>query len=282
MIEFIVCIGINFNEILTGGTIVFHKLAFDLAKRGHKVYIFTKPEYPHPNIIVSEYSFANISNIKFDENKTVIIPPFNWKNNTNIKHVVRWALYHIPNEFMQNIDENDEIFNFANFNIPTNKNIYKLTNLDYRKEIFYNKGLERTKKYCHILLKNNPVNAYEIISHFNSFNLDDYKTKGCFNYLAKKFNEYEYFLTFDDETFLTTAAAMCGCKAIILKNNQIGAFEYRNKHKIQGVGVSYGIDDLDWAEKTINFMPKYVDFLIESDEKTIDEFIIFWNKKIGI
>jgi hypothetical protein len=51
---------------------------------------------------------------------------------------------------------------------------------------------------------------------------------------------------------------------------------------IVGVGVSYGIDDLDWAEKTISSMPKYIDFLIESDDKTIDEFINFWNKKINL
>jgi hypothetical protein len=48
------------------------------------------------------------------------------------------------------------------------------------------------------------------------------------------------------------------------------------------VGVSYGIDDLDWAERTIGLMPEYVDFLIDSDNKTIDEFINFWSKKLEI
>ena len=99
--------------------------------------------------------------------------------------------------------------------------------------------------------------------------------------MAEKFNEYEYFITFDDKTFLTTAAAMCGCKSIILKNNLVNPFDYRNKNRIQGVGVSYGIDDLDWAERTISSMPKYIDFLIESDDKTINEFINFWNKKLN-
>lgn len=59
-------------------------------------------------------------------------------------------------------------------------------------------------------------------------------------------------------------------------------FDYRSKNKIQGMGVSYGIDDLDWAERTIGIMPEYVDFLIDSDDKTIDEFINFWTKKLSI
>jgi hypothetical protein len=282
MIEFIVGIGVNYSQVLTGGVVVLHKLAFDLAKRGHKVHIFTEPAYPHPNIFVSEHSFENISNIEFDPNNTVIIPPFDWKNNTKIKHVARWALYHISNKLMHNIDEDDEIFNFGSFDIPTDKKVHTLTTFDYQKETFYDRGLKRNKKYCHILLKNNPPHHHEIISHFNSFNLDDYKSRGCFKYLAEKFNEYEYFITFDDKTFLTTAAAMCGCKSIILKNNSLNPFEYRNNNRIQGVGVSYGIDDLDWAEKTISSMPKYIDFLIESDDKTIDEFINFWNKKINL
>jgi hypothetical protein len=282
MIDFVIGIGVNYGQVLTGGVVVLHKLAFDLANRGHNVYIFTEPAYPHPNIIVSETSFENISNIEFNPNTTVIIPPFDWKNNTNIKNVTRWALYHISHELMKNVDEDDEIFNFGSFDIPTEKKVQTLTTFDYQKKTFYNRGLKRHKKYCHILLKNNPPQAHDIISYFNSFNLDDYKNRGCFDYLAEKFNEYEYFITFDDKTFLTVAAAMCGCKSIILKNNQMKPSEFRYKNKIQGVGVSYGLDDLDWAERTIGFMPEYVDFLIESDNKTIDEFINFWSKKLEI
>ena len=106
------------------------------------------------------------------------------------------------------------------------------------------------------------------------------KTRGCFEYLAEKFNEYEYFITFDDKTFLTTAAAMCGCKTIILKNNNITPQEYRDKNPIQAVGVAYGINDLEWSEKTIDFVHNHINFLEKIDDETIDEFIEFWNKKI--
>lgn len=278
--QFIVSIKVGFSEVLTGGVLVLHKLSYELAKRGYPVTIFTDPVYPHENIKVENKSSENNLDFEFNPNETVIIPSFDWKNKSKIKNVARWALYHISEDLMKNVDESDEIFNFGTFHIPSNKSISKLTTFDYQKNIFYNKNKKRTKKYCHILLKNNPPNAHEIIKHFNSFSLDDYKIQGCFDYLAEMFNEHEYFLTFDDKTFLTLAAAMCGCKSIILKDNNLSAFEYRTKNSIQGCGVAYGISDLDWASNTIDSVSNYVDYLIESDNKTIDNFINFWQNKI--
>jgi len=281
MIEFIISVGYGFGEVLTGGILVLHKLAYEIARRGYKVTIFTNPEYYHPNISVQKNSSENNLNFSYNSETTIIIPSFDWKNTSDIKNVARLALYHITSEQMQNVDENDEIFNFGSFNIPTDKITKQLTTLDYRKNTLVNRGLERTKKYCHILLKNNPADANEIISSFDSLNLDDYKQRGCFDYLADVFNEHEYFLTFDDKTFLTLAAAMCGCKPIILKNNNISPSEFREKNPLQKYGVAYGIDDLDWVEKTISKVPEYVDYMDEMDNKTIDEFIIFWENKLN-
>lgn len=279
--EFIISIEVGFDKVLTGGVLALHKLSYELAYRGQKVIIFTEPEYPHPNIRIEKGSSENNLNFEYDPDRTIICPSFDWKNNSDIKNVARWALYHVNQEMAINVCESDEIFNFGTFYVPTKKIVRKLTVLDYKKEIYFNRGKKRNKKYCHILLKNNPEGAENIIGHFNSFSLDDYKTKGCFDYLAEKFNEFEYFLTFDDKTFLTTAAALCGCKPIILKKNNISPWEYRKNNPIQAVGVAYGIDDLEWVESTLKFVSNHIDYLIEQDNKTIDEFIEFWKTKIN-
>lgn len=279
--EFIISIKVGFDKVLTGGVLAFHRLSYELANRGQKVIIFTEPEYPHPNIRVEKNSSENNLNFEYNPEKTVICPSFDWDNNSDIKNVARWALYHISPETARNVSDTDEIFNFGSFDIPIQKKVRKLTVIDYKKEIYYDRGNKRNRKYCHILLKNTPPNFENIISHFNSFSLDDYKTKGCFDYLAEKFNEFEYFLTFDDKTFLTTAAALCGCKPIILKNNNLSPWEYRKNNPIQAVGVAYGIEDLKWAEQTSDFVSSHVDYLIEQDNKTVDEFIEFWKTKIN-
>lgn len=277
--EFIVSIGVGFSEVLTGGVLVLHKLAYELANRGFKVTIFTDPQYPHENISVRKNCSEDRLDFDYNPEQTVIIPSYNWKNSSNIKNVARWALYHIDQN--HNVEEQDEIFNFGTFDTKTKKITRKLTTFDYQQEIFINKGKLRKKSYCHILLKNNPPQYQEIISYFNSFSLDDYKTEGCFEYLAEKFNEFEYFLTFDDKTFLTTAAAMCGCKSIILNNNNISPSDFRKENPIQALGVAYGIHDLKWAEKTLQFVPEHIKFLQEQDNKTIDNFINFWKIKIN-
>jgi hypothetical protein len=278
--EFIFSIGVNFSQVLTGGVLVAHKFCYEVARRGYKVTIFTEPEYPHPNIQVRKDSSENNLNFEYDPETTIIFPSFNWKNNTNIKNVGRWALYHLEHEQTTNVDESDEIYNFGTFNVPINKPYHQLTVFDYQQNVFFNKGQRRDKKYCHIMLKNNPEFCHGMIQYFNSTNLDDYKSRGCYVYLAEKFNEFEYFLTFDDKTFLTTAAALCGCKSIILKNNSISPIEYRNNNPIQSFGVAYGIDDLNWAEKTIDFVPNYIKFRETQDQKTIDDMIEFWEKKL--
>lgn len=278
--NFIVSIKVNFGDVLTGGVLVLHKLAYEIARRGHKVTIFTKPEYPHPNIIVKEDSSENELNFEYNPNETVIIPSFDWKNNSDIKHVSRWALYHIGPELMSNVDPTDEIFNFGSFEIYGVNSTKKLTTFDYQKNIFINKNQNREKRYCHLLLKNNPPNAHELISYFDSFDLSDYKSKGCFEYLSEKFNEYEYFLTFDDKTFLTLAAAMCGCKPIILNTSVKRPLMYRMENPLQMFGVAYGFRDLTWCDNTLDYVPEYVDYLEMRDNETIDEFINFWKKKL--
>ena len=51
-INFLIGIYTPFSRALTGGIVAMHKLAYELADRGHNVYIFCEPEYPHPNIKV--------------------------------------------------------------------------------------------------------------------------------------------------------------------------------------------------------------------------------------
>ena len=45
-------------------------------------------------------------------------------------------------------------------------------------------------------------------------------------------------------------------------------------------GVAYGLEDISWANKTINFATEYLKELENIDNKTIDNFVIYWEKKI--
>ena len=63
-LNFLVEVHVGFNDVLTGGVVAMHMLAYKLAERGHNVFIFCKPEYPHENITIIP-SFGNrINNLE--------------------------------------------------------------------------------------------------------------------------------------------------------------------------------------------------------------------------
>ena len=54
-LNFVIDLHTTFGEALTGGLMVLHYLAYIIAKKGHNVYIFCEPEYPHENIHKIKY-----------------------------------------------------------------------------------------------------------------------------------------------------------------------------------------------------------------------------------
>jgi hypothetical protein len=99
--------------------------------------------------------------------------------------------------------------------------------------------------------------------------------------LLDEFNKYEYVLTFDDKSYYTVAAALCGAKSIILNTNKdMTPAEYRIKNPIQMCGVAYGMNDIKWAEQTIGLVKNNLLQLEKRDNTTIDEFIKYWENKI--
>jgi len=56
--------------------------------------------------------------------------------------------------------------------------------------------------------------------------------------------------------------------------------EYRLNNPIQMFGVAYGWDDLSWANKTLEFVTNHLKELEKIDDKTVDGFIQYWEKKI--
>lgn len=279
-IEFIISIGVGFGEVFSGGVLVLHRLAYEIASRGYKVTIFTKPEYPHKNIFVESNSDENNLNFKYDPKNTIIIPSHNWKNNSDIKNVARWILYHIDKNEMDNIDDTDIIFNYGSFKTGNYNNHKKLTVFDYHEDIFKNQQKDRYKKFCYITNKNHPDNWYDVFENqYGAENLTNWKTKG-YQYLADRFNEYEYLLTYDDKSFYTLAAVMCGTKVILLGCDGVDNLNYKLKTPYNLFGVACGFEDIEWAEKTIHMAPLLVNELKKSDKLTVDDFIKYWEEKI--
>lgn len=213
-LNFIIGIHSSIDEDMTGGTLVLHKLGYDLAVYDYNVYIFTKPLYEHKNIKIIPGQFyyndgntiSSWENFTFPLNNTIAIyPQITIGNPFNCKYVVRWILYHTKEEIEKTYGIDDVYFNFGNFKTFRKTEKKQLTTFDYNFDKLFQTNLNKREGFCHLLHKNTPPNAEEILKYFNSTNINDFeKTKRFdFDYLRDKLNSFEYFLTFDKKSYYT-------------------------------------------------------------------------------
>jgi hypothetical protein len=292
-LTFIVNTMISIGLEYKGGSIALHKLSYELSKRGHYVYIFNEPLYPHENITVIPTTKNTIDDgwrnnftweaFSYNPNRTISIQPqTTYGNDFNTIHNVRWILHDFTQEHWSTYGDNDVIFNYGTFKVPENTKQYKLTTFDYNFEKFYNLNNPDRKGFGHIIHKNTPDWGKEFIKNLGSTEIPHYNGEKNLEYLLHDFNKYDYVLTFDPKSYYTTAAALCGAKSIILNpNKKITPLQYRLENPIQMCGVAYGFNDIKWAEQTIGLTKQNLLELEQQDNDTIDNFIEFWKKRIS-
>jgi hypothetical protein len=288
IIDTIHSIGFEFK----GASIACHKLAYELANQGHYVYIFNEPFFPHPNIDVIPVEKHNEDDgwwskfywtpFGYNPEKTVsIYTQITWGNPMNTVHNVRWILHDYDEDIWETFNLEDKIFNFGTFTIPKGIEQSSLTVFDYNFECFYNTNNPNRKGFAHIIHKNTPEWGMDFLEQFGSVEIPHYNGQKGLDYLLDEFNKYEYLLTFDDKSYYTSAAGLCGTKSIILNpNKEITPVEYRLKNPIQMCGVAYGFDDINWANNTIGLVRDNLLQLEKRDKQTILNFIEYWKNKL--
>ncbi|MDC3250348.1 hypothetical protein OAU24_00400 [bacterium] len=286
-------INLYIPHTLNGGLMVLHKLAYELANRGHNVYIFTKPVYPHVNIkiipsIRKNENFINNNSLSYkftlpnlDFSKTISIYPEGQIGNPyNTKYVTRWILYHTKNNIENTWGENDVYFKYMDSFTTKKSPIGKLNIGDYNFDKLYDEDKKR-EGFCYILHKNTPQNSEELLKLFNATNLTGWQKKG-YDYLRKELNKYEYLLLFDHKTFNSTAALLCGTKVInLFPNPPIPPEQYREENPLQKFGLAQGLSDITYANETIHLARPHIKESTKEEGKSVDDFIKYWIKNIN-
>lgn len=287
-----------------GGHIVLHLLAKKLAERGENVYMFAEPMYPHKNIhaipqeyIEDEHDDSNVARWTYESftypiGKTVSIYSSEVIGNPyGTYHNARWILDHIDTETESTWGSEDEYFdnvsNFSSHSSYSYKRTRFLNVIDYHFDDLYDEKKPR-KGFCFIPWKYTPDNYEDLLKVFNPFISYNWVNDGGYTFLREMFNNHEYFLTFDTKTFLTQAAAMCGCKAIILKSPEspeytrnLSPTQYRLENAGQMFGVAYGMEDIAWANETIHLSREHLKELEKIDNRSVDDFIDYWRKRLN-
>lgn len=289
-LNFIIDCRHTFGESLRGGIIVLQKLAHDLVELGHNVYMPTKPMYSDKIIEIPTYgnSWNNYENpsfgfdtFTFPYDNTISIYPGGYGNLYNTKYVVRWLLQDTEESYEKTWSKNDLIYDFANFKTIFNLPKKELTTFDFRFNEMFDKHYENRKGFCYLKHKNTPENNSTIIEQLNPTNLQGWETKGAWSFLSEEFNKHEYFVTFDRKTTFCVLAAMCGCKSIVLNpDKSVSPIEFRMKTPAFQFGVAYGLEDISWANKTVDLSRDYIIELDKYNKKTVINFVDDLMKKV--
>ena len=151
---------------------------------------------------------------------------------------------------------------------------------DYNFNLLYNENKKRNG-FCYILHKNTPNNGEEYIKEiFNATNITGWQSKG-YDYLRKELNKYEYLLLFDHKTFNAEAALLCGTKVINLGyHTTFTPTKYKELNPTRKFGLAQGLSDITHANETIHLARPYIEEIAQNEEKTIEDFIEFWQEKI--
>jgi hypothetical protein len=199
----------------------------------------------------------------------------------NTIHNVRWVLHDYEPDQWKTFSNDEYVCNFGTFKVPEGTKQTNLTIFDYKFDKFYNTNNPNRKGFAHIIHKNTPDWGLGFVQQFDSSEIPHFNGQKDLDYLLDEFNKYEYLLTFDDKSYYTAAAALCGVKSIILNpDKKLLPVEYRQKNPIQMCGVAYGFDDIKWANDTIGLVRENLQQLEQKDKQTIFNFIEYWKNKL--
>jgi hypothetical protein len=220
-----------------GGCIALHKLCHNINTLGEKCYIWT--DSTNPDWIEYMVTMDEAIELCKDGKGIAIYPEVCAGNPFNSDKVMRWILYYVRESNQNGIfGANDLIYKFAPiYTLRYQQTVHgELRALELFLNIFYDKGLQRSGT-CYIVKKGR--GAREVHPR-ESVCLDDFKQKGGNEYLAHHFQTRETFYTYDNATWFSIFAALCGCKSIVIPDGKHTPEEWYAKFPYFKYGIAYG------------------------------------------
>jgi hypothetical protein len=219
----------------------------------------------------------------FDIDQTVVIcgeafvgVPF------EAKHVVRWIM-NTPGVCGGDgiYGPNDHIFQYHPW-YPVHEK-YKVQglltaiDLEYQLKTYTNKNLPTRQGGAYLIRKGHSKKHDQHPKDF--VHADPLLEKMSDEEAADFFNQIETFISYDDMTWISVQAALCGCKSIIIPGE--GDRSEDNLRRINRIkGVAYGFNDEEWVRTTAHELRPHYDELNAEYLGTIKRFFEYCEREI--
>lgn len=243
-----------------GGVMICHSLAHTLSSLGENSYIYA-------NKTKSSYNTQTIpwgTEIEYDKENTILILPAGAgehtfensipKNLKDIPNKIRWLM----NDQVKTYPPEDKKYQHSKFFKTLDANpISLLSSYDVDFNVFYDKNLKRSGGCFYT--KNQPLQTLHHkntdLCLDNTYNLSEDERN---IYLAKIFNEKEYFVCYSHRSGIAKLAALCGCITIVIPyDNTPYDYWYENFPSLR-CGISYGPNNIQHAKDTIHMVKQNV------------------------
>lgn len=265
-------------RINSGGIVILYYLANLINKYFENkinVYVYDYQNRRIKNSIYNNYILKN--NIK--NNYITIYPEITPGNPLKTQKCVRYILCELGKNVNRNVyktwNKKDLVFHHSSFNGKNNNNINHFS-IIYRNPIFKDLKKQRNKCCFTIRKANKFYNKIKMIHPKNSIHITNQNHKQLFII----FNQCKYFYCYDPYTGLSNIALLCGCIPIIQKINNVNEEEYirsRSSTQYENIkklpGYAYGIENLEYAKKTLDEGKKLILKQDERNYENIQNFI---------
>jgi hypothetical protein len=253
-----------------GGIMVLHKLVSNLINLGYDAYLY--PMLGTDWFTVSKDNKYAVTTEVDQENDIVIYPEIIEGNPLNVKKVVRYVLNFARPELKQ-FGENDFWIYYSErfYDGKKDKNILHIVDpkldfyIDLGRERRHDAFTYRKKEGDPNLTLIHPKHSVEI-----GHNVYDNELREIFSYIKR-------FYVYDTETFLSVIASLCGCEVVIVPYNGLTKQDIIDKQPVFKYGIAYGLDDLEYANKTRNLLRdelRNIEYIAYHHTRTIIEKII--------
>ncbi len=298
----------------SGGAIALHALCHHLNKNGYSAFIYFRPNFvltltelwsallPFLNFsgrhflhidyfyLRVKHAFANLfySTLKtFDApvlkgeitpDDIVVYPEIVDGNPLKAKNVVRWFL-HKPGFHTGRINYGQgelyfyyqEYFNNESLN-PNRNNLLRLVHV--RHDIYYNRNLQNRTGSCYTIRKGKGKPLQHDLK--GSILIDNFTLKQ----IGDVFNKCEYFYSYDTKTSYSRYAVLCGCKSIVIPDDGVSAEQWQPEEFMR-YGIAYGVDDLEYTEKTKHLVLGVMKRMEEDNDEMVINFVAKCNRFFG-
>jgi len=259
-----------------GGVMVNHSLAHYLDELGENSYIYANS--------TKEWYKSNLipwgTEIEYDPQNTILICPAGDGEHT-FEHHIPENLKNIPNQVKWLVNtqvkyypKDEKVYKYCNyFPILENQKIDgSFLSLDVEYDIFFNKNLPR-EGGCYYTKGYSIKNKYHKDNDLNLDNIYSLPLSQRNLYLAEVFNSKEYFVCYSHRSFIVALAALCGCTVVVIPFDDTPKEYWEENFPTFKYGISYGIDNLQWALDTKHLVKKNIQNIQNEGKNNIKSFI---------